>query len=63
MANIKSKLAEETSRFDLLAKERDSIQKKWNKDGVLNPVQLEILQLMMKESIQIVENVETSTLQ
>lgn len=63
MANIKAKLAEETSRFDLLAKERDNIQKKWNKDGALNPVQLEILQLMMKESIQIVENVETSTLQ
>lgn len=37
------------------------MQKKWLKDNQLHPMHLEVLQLMMKESIQIVENIETST--
>lgn len=31
------------------------------KDGSLHSMHLEVLQLMLKESIQIVENIETNT--
>ena len=37
------------------------MQKKWHKDNNMHAMHLEVLQLMMKESIQIVENIETST--
>lgn len=58
---IKTKLAEDESRFDALLTERDNIQKRWLKDPSLHPMHLEVLQLMLKESIQIVENIETNT--
>lgn len=58
---IQSKLSDEEKRFENLLNERENMQKKWLKDGQLHPMHLEVLQLMMKESIQIVENIETST--
>ena len=58
---IKTKLADDESRFDALLAERDKIQNKWHKVDSLHPMHIEVLQLMMKESIQIVENIETST--
>lgn len=54
-------MGEEQVRFDELLIEREAIQKRWHKDGKLHAMHLEILQLMMKESIQIVENIETNT--
>ena len=41
-----------------LQEERDNIQKRWHTDKGLLPMHIEILQLMMRESIQVVENVE-----
>lgn len=58
---MRKKLDEENRKFDDLASKRDVYVKSWKNDKTLNEMHIEILHLMLRESIQIVENMDSET--
>lgn len=59
--HLKSKLKEEESRHQELENNRERFRRAWANDSNLTEMHLEILNLIMKESIQVVENLTTET--
>jgi hypothetical protein len=51
----------EQRRFDEMATKRDVFAKSWKNDKTLNEMHVEVLHLMLRESVCIVENMELDT--
>lgn len=58
---LKSKLKEEEARHQDLENNRERFRRAWGNDSQLTEMHLEILNLIMKESIQVVENLTSET--
>jgi predicted RNase H-like nuclease (RuvC/YqgF family) len=62
IASLRKKVEDETHKFNELAQRRDSFVKSWKQDKSLNELHMEVLHLMLRESIQIVENMQCDTM-
>lgn len=59
IGSIKSKLADEQTKFTDLENQRERYKRQWANDKSLREMHVEILNLMMKESVQMVENISS----
>jgi len=57
----KAKLKDEENKFKELEQNRERYKRSWQNDKSLKEMHLEVLNLMMKESIQIVENMNAES--
>ena len=62
MDTVQNKLNEENKKFEEFAMKRESMQRQWQMDKGLKDMHLEVLELMMKEQITVVEKMEQQTL-
>jgi ribosomal protein L25 (general stress protein Ctc) len=58
---IKVRLKDEQNKFHDLESRRDVFSRSWNSDKSLKEMHLEILNLMMKESSKMIENLDFDT--
>ena len=58
---MRKKIEEENNKFNELASKRDSFAKNWKNDRSLSEMHIEVLHLMLRESVQIVENMDSDT--
>jgi hypothetical protein len=61
IGNLRKKIEEENNKFNELAAKRDGFTKSWKNDRNLTEMHMEILHLMLRESVQIVENMDSDT--
>lgn len=59
IGSIKSKLADEQARFNDLEGKRERFKRSWANDKSLTEMHIEVLNLMMNESVQMVENINS----
>jgi len=58
---MRKNLEVEQRKFDEVAIKRDTFVKTWKSDKSLNDLHIEVLHLMLRESVCIVENMELDT--
>jgi uncharacterized coiled-coil DUF342 family protein len=61
IGGLKVKLKEDQNKFHELQQRRDMYLKAWKQDRTLRDVHVEVLQLMLNESITMIENMEIDT--
>ena len=61
IASTRKRLEEENARFNECAAKRDVLVKSWKLDGSISEMHVEVLHLMLRESIQVVENMDSDT--
>jgi len=61
IGSLRKKIEEENNKFNELASKRDSFAKSWKNDRNLSEMHIEVLHLMLRESVQIVENMDSDT--
>ena len=61
ITSFKFQLKEEKTKFDHLEVSRDKLKRNWKQDRGMKELHIEVLNLMMKESIQVVENLNQET--
>ena len=61
IAALRAKVNDEKTKFNQQAERRDLLERAWRNDKSLQEIHVEVLQLMMSESIKIVENMELDT--
>lgn len=61
IAALRAKVNDEKAKFNQQAERRDLLERAWRNDKSLQEIHVEVLQLMMSESIKIVENMELDT--
>jgi hypothetical protein len=54
-------LQDEIAKFHELEQQRERYKRAWNNDKNLNELHLEVLNLMLLESVQIIANMESET--
>ena len=59
IGTLKAKLADEQGKFTDLEQQRERQRRAWSNNKDLKEMHVEVLSLMMKESIQVVENMNS----
>ena len=62
MDTVQGKLNDENKRFEEMVLKRENIKRQWASDKSLKDMHIEVLELIMKEQITIVEKMEQQTL-
>lgn len=59
IGSLKSKLGDEQTKFNELENQRERFKRQWANDKSLKEMHVEVLNLMMNESVQMVENINS----